>query len=90
MYYAVLEGGKSGAAFLGSQGDIWDATVWIHFIFKQGVILKFQGDPNLLLLKMENILSWNKHKQKHFFLFSSKQKKVPKELLFVIIKIKKQ
>ncbi|CAC9496079.1 Putative sodium-glucose/galactose cotransporter [uncultured Gammaproteobacteria bacterium] len=25
MYYAVLEGGKSGAAFLGSQGDIWDA-----------------------------------------------------------------
>lgn len=25
MYYAVLEGGNSGAAFLGSQGDIWDA-----------------------------------------------------------------
>ena len=25
MYYAVLEGGDSGAAFLGSQGDIWDA-----------------------------------------------------------------
>jgi putative membrane protein len=25
MYYAVLEGGEAGAAFLGSQGDIWDA-----------------------------------------------------------------
>ncbi len=25
MYYAVLEGGESGAAFLGSQGDVWDA-----------------------------------------------------------------
>jgi putative membrane protein len=25
MFYAVLEGGSSGAAFLGSQGDIWDA-----------------------------------------------------------------
>lgn len=25
MYYAVMEGGDSGAAFLGSQGDIWDA-----------------------------------------------------------------
>lgn len=25
MYYAVFEGGDSGAAFLGSQGDIWDA-----------------------------------------------------------------
>ncbi|MCR8666517.1 DUF2238 domain-containing protein [Aestuariibaculum sp. M13] len=25
MYYAVLKGGNSGAAFLGSQGDIWDA-----------------------------------------------------------------
>lgn len=25
MYYAVLEGGDSGTAFLGSQGDIWDA-----------------------------------------------------------------
>lgn len=25
MYYAVSEGGESGAAFLGSQGDIWDA-----------------------------------------------------------------
>ncbi len=25
MYYAVLEGGSAGAAFLGSQGDIWDA-----------------------------------------------------------------
>ena len=25
MYYAVLEGGSSGASFLGSQGDIWDA-----------------------------------------------------------------
>ncbi len=25
MYYAILEGGKSGAAFLGSQGDVWDA-----------------------------------------------------------------
>jgi putative membrane protein len=25
MVYAVLEGGESGAAFLGSQGDIWDA-----------------------------------------------------------------
>lgn len=25
MYYAVLEGGNSGVAFLGSQGDIWDA-----------------------------------------------------------------
>jgi putative membrane protein len=25
MYYAVMEGGESGTAFLGSQGDIWDA-----------------------------------------------------------------
>ncbi len=25
MYYAILEGGKAGAAFLGSQGDVWDA-----------------------------------------------------------------
>lgn len=25
MYYAVLQGGDAGAAFLGSQGDIWDA-----------------------------------------------------------------
>ncbi|PID47994.1 MAG: hypothetical protein CR967_02025 [Proteobacteria bacterium] len=25
MQYAILEGGESGAAFLGSQGDIWDA-----------------------------------------------------------------
>ncbi len=25
MYYAILEGGESGASFLGSQGDIWDA-----------------------------------------------------------------
>ncbi len=25
MYYAVIEGGESGVAFLGSQGDIWDA-----------------------------------------------------------------
>lgn len=25
MYYAVMEGGDSGAAFLGSQGDEWDA-----------------------------------------------------------------
>lgn len=25
MYYAVLEGGSSGASFLGSQGDEWDA-----------------------------------------------------------------
>lgn len=25
MYYAISEGGESGAAFLGSQGDIWDA-----------------------------------------------------------------
>ncbi len=25
MVYAVLDGGSSGAAFLGSQGDIWDA-----------------------------------------------------------------
>ncbi|WP_218563973.1 DUF2238 domain-containing protein [Marinospirillum perlucidum] len=25
MYYAVSEGGESGAAFLGSQGDVWDA-----------------------------------------------------------------
>jgi len=25
MYYAVFEGGDSGAAFLGSQGDEWDA-----------------------------------------------------------------
>jgi putative membrane protein len=25
MYYAISEGGESGASFLGSQGDIWDA-----------------------------------------------------------------
>ena len=25
MYYAVIEGGSSGASFLGSQGDVWDA-----------------------------------------------------------------
>ena len=25
MYYALIEGGESGMAFLGSQGDIWDA-----------------------------------------------------------------
>jgi hypothetical protein len=25
MTYAVIAGGESGAAFLGSQGDIWDA-----------------------------------------------------------------
>ena len=25
MYYAIFEGGESGASFLGSQGDIWDA-----------------------------------------------------------------
>jgi len=25
MSYAVLDGGESGAAFLGSQGDVWDA-----------------------------------------------------------------
>ena len=25
MYYAISEGGESGAAFLGSQGDVWDA-----------------------------------------------------------------
>lgn len=25
MYYAVIEGGSSGASFLGSQGDEWDA-----------------------------------------------------------------
>lgn len=25
MYYAVTQGGESGASFLGSQGDIWDA-----------------------------------------------------------------
>ena len=25
MYYAIAEGGESGAAFLGSQGDVWDA-----------------------------------------------------------------
>ncbi len=25
MQYAILEGGESGASFLGSQGDIWDA-----------------------------------------------------------------
>ena len=24
MYYAIAEGGESGAAFLGSQGDVWD------------------------------------------------------------------
>jgi hypothetical protein len=27
MAYAVVEGGESGAAFLGSQGDIWDVCV---------------------------------------------------------------
>ena len=25
MYYSISEGGESGASFLGSQGDIWDA-----------------------------------------------------------------
>lgn len=25
MYYAIFKGGESGASFLGSQGDVWDA-----------------------------------------------------------------
>jgi len=50
MVYAVLEGGESGAAFLGSQGDIWDA--------QKDMLLNIVGGCVFGLLALLNQQNW--------------------------------
>ena len=43
MYYAIVEGGDAGAAFLGSQGDQWDAQkdMWLDILGACSVFILF-------------------------------------------------
>lgn len=52
MYYAILEGGESGAAFLGSQGDIWDA--------QKDMLLDIVGGCLFGLLALLNQRNWRR------------------------------
>ena len=52
MVYAVLEGGESGAAFLGSQGDVWDA--------QKDMLLDILGGCVFGLLALLNQRNWLK------------------------------
>jgi putative membrane protein len=50
MVYAITEGGKSGAAFLGSQGDVWDA--------QKDMLLDILGGCVFGLLALLNQFNW--------------------------------
>ncbi|SMN12918.1 Predicted membrane protein [Bathymodiolus heckerae thiotrophic gill symbiont] len=52
MVYAVTEGGESGAAFLGSQGDVWDA--------QKDMLLDILGSCVFGLLALFNQRNWDK------------------------------
>lgn len=50
MYYAIEDGGKAGASFLGSQGDVWDAQKDMLMDIFGGIVFGF-----FALIQVKNI-----------------------------------
>ncbi len=57
MYYAVTQGGSSGASFLGSQGDIWDA--------QKDMLLDILGAISVFTLFGFNLRKWSSVEHNH-------------------------